>query len=66
MSSMSSKHDTKFWILVIKLVLGALALIAFFGVGLYFTAKFNTYDPGGAPPDGSWGISKDSPVRSLR
>jgi hypothetical protein len=63
---MSNKHDSKFWILVLKLVLGTLALIAFFGVGLYFTAKFNTYDPGGTAPDGSWGISKDSPIRSLR
>jgi hypothetical protein len=63
---MSNKKDPKFWVLVTKLVLGALAVIAFFGVGLYFTAKFNTYDPGGAAPDGSWGISKDSPLRNLR
>jgi hypothetical protein len=63
---MSDKKDPKFWILVIKLVLGASAVITFFGVGLYFTAKYNTYDPGVETPKGSWGISKDSPIRNLR
>ncbi len=63
---MSDNKDPKFWVTVVKLVLGAVAVITFFGVGLYFTAKYNTYEPQGAPPDGSWGISKDSPIRSLR
>lgn len=63
---MDDDKEPKFWITVLKLVLGAIALIAFFGLGLYFTAKYNTYTPEGVPPDGSWGISNDSPIRKHR
>lgn len=63
---MEDDKDPKFWITVLKLVIGAIALIAFFGLGLYFTAKYNTYAPEGPPPDSSWGISNDSPIRNKR
>lgn len=58
--------DKKFWLLVLKLALGAIALIAFFGIGLYYTAKYNTYAPPDTPPASDWGIAKDSPIRNKR
>lgn len=58
--------DKKFWLLVLKLALGAIALIGFFGVGLYYTAKYNTYAPPDSPAAPDWGIAKDSPIRNKR
>lgn len=63
---MDNNKDPKFWRLVVKIFFGAVALIAFFGLGLYYTAKYNTYAPEGPPPNSSWGISTDSPIRSHR
>jgi hypothetical protein len=62
----SDNKDKKFWLLVLKLAIGAIVLIAFFGVGLYYTAKFNTYALPDTPPAPDWGISKDSPIRNKR
>lgn len=63
---MDDDKEPKFWVTALKLVLGAIFLIVFFGLGLYFSAKYKTYAPEGPPPDTSWGISKDSPIRSNR
>ena len=60
---MKNDKDPEFWITVLKLVVGAVVLIVLIGLGLYYTAKFNTYAPQTTPPDRSWGISKDSPIR---
>lgn len=58
---MDDDKEPKFWVTVLKLVLGAVVLIVLIGLGLYYTAKFNTYEPEAAPPE-AWGISKDSPI----
>lgn len=63
---MDDDKEPKFWVTVTKLAVGAVVLIVFFGLGLYYTAKYKTYAPEGPPPDASWGISKDSPIRSNR
>ncbi|MBB1075727.1 hypothetical protein HUU62_15050 [Rhodoferax sp. 4810] len=63
---MPDNKDKEFWKTAIKLALGAIALIVFFGVGLYFTAKYNTYAPPDTPAVPDWGISKDSPIPSRR
>lgn len=58
---MDDDKEPKFWVTVLKLVVGAVVLIALIGLGLYYTAKFNSYKPEAAPAE-SWGISKDSPI----
>jgi hypothetical protein len=63
---MDDNKEPKLWVTVVKLVIGAIVLIAVVGLALYYTAKFNTYAPAEAPPDQSWGITKDSPIRSNR
>lgn len=63
---MPDNKDKAFWKTVLKLALGALVLIIFFGAGLYFTAKYNTYAPPSVSPAPDWGISKDSPIPSRR
>ncbi len=63
---MDDDKEPKFWVTALKLFFGAVLLIVFFGLGLYFSAKYKTYAPGGPPPDTSWGISKDSPIRNNR
>ncbi len=63
---MNEKKEPKLWVTVLKLVLGAVVFIALIGLGLYYTAKFNTYSPGVEEPTNSWGITKDSPIRSNR
>lgn len=63
---MSDKYDKKFWLLVLKLLVGAIVLISLFGIGLYYSAKFNTYAPPDTPAAPDWGISKDSPIRNRR
>lgn len=63
---MPDDKDKALWKTVLKLALGAIALIVFFGLGLYLTAKFNTYAPPTEAPDSNWGISKDSPIPSRR
>ena len=63
---MPDDKDKAFWKTVLKLALGAIALIVFFGVGLYFTAKFQSYAPPSTSPAPDWGISKDSPIPGKR
>ena len=63
---MKNNREPKLWVTVLKLVIGGLIFVAFVGLGLYYTAKFNTYDPGNGNSDGSWGISKDSPLPGNR
>ncbi len=63
---MPDNNDKEFWKTVLKLALGAIALITFFGLGIYFTAKFNTYAPPDVAPTPDWGISKDSPIPARR
>ena len=59
-------EEPKLWVIVTKLVLSALVLIVLIGLGLYYTAEFNTYEPQAPPPDTSWGIAKDSPIHNQR
>lgn len=63
---MKDDKEPKLWVTVLKLVIGGVIFAALIGLGLYYTAKFNTYDPGPSKPNGSWGISKDSPIPGNR
>ncbi len=63
---MDDKKQPKLWITALKLGLGAVVLIVLVGLGLYYSAKYSTYEPEAAPPSPQWGISKDSPIRSNR
>lgn len=63
---MENNKEPKLWVTVLKLFLGAVIFIALVGLGLYYTAKYNAYAPDAPPADNSWGISKDSPIRSNR
>lgn len=65
------------WVIALKLVIGAALIIGGVGFALWMAAQGPTYSPAleqakeavqaNAPNstsrDGSWGISKDSPVR---
>ena len=63
---MKDDKEPKLWVIVLKLVVGAVIFAALIGLGLYYTAKYNTYDPGSSKSDGLWGITKDSPIPSNR
>jgi hypothetical protein len=63
---MKDDKEPKLWVTVLKLVVGGVIFAALVGLGLYYTAKYNTYDPGSSKSDGSWGITKDSPIPSNR
>lgn len=63
---MPDENEPKFWVTVLKVVAGAVAIIVVFGLGLYFSAKYDTYAPEAPPPDDSWGIAKDHPIRHRR
>lgn len=63
---MEKKKEPKLWVTVLKLVIGAIVFIALVGLGLYYTAKFNTYAPEAKPPSPDWGIFTDSPIRNNR
>jgi len=63
---MSENKEPKFWVRVVKLVLWTIVAITVVGVLLYFTAKFNTYEPPSSTGGTDWGISRDSPIRSNR
>jgi len=58
--------DKKFWLRLLRLVVWVTVAVALIGVGLYYTAKFNTYEAPGSDNSNDWGISKDSPIRSNR
>lgn len=61
---MDKEKAPKLWITVLKLVIGAIVFIGLVGLGLYFTAEFNTYAPPGKPAAPDWGITTDSPIRN--
>ena len=63
---MPDNPNKPFWKTLVKLALGAIALMVFFGVGLYFTAKYQSYAPPSITPAPDWGITKDSPIPSKR
>jgi hypothetical protein len=63
---MEKEKEPKLWVTVLKLVIGAVIFIGVVGVGLYYTAEFNTYAPPEAPPQPDWGITTDSPIRNKR
>lgn len=61
----------KWWLSLLKRTIFVIVLLVLLWLGLYYTAVFNTYSPeanmnGESRSDGSWGISKDSPLRSNR
>ncbi|GAB4400167.1 MAG: hypothetical protein OHK0048_14940 [Rhodoferax sp.] len=58
--------DKKLLITAIKLTLGIVVFLILVGLGLYYTAKFQTYAPPEQPPKADWGIANDSPIRSNR
>ena len=63
---MDDDKEPELWVTVLKLVAGAIVLMTLIGLGLYFTAKYNTYEPQAPAPDTSWGITKDSPIHKKR
>ena len=63
---MRDEDKPPLWVTVLKLVVAVVVLMVLVGLGLYYTAKFNTYEPSGVMPDTSWGISKDSPIYPKR
>jgi len=60
------EKEPKLWVTIVKLVVGAIVFIILISLGLYYTAKFNTYAPPTDAPVDSWGISKDSPLKKPR
>lgn len=63
---MSDEQEPKFWVRVVKRVLWTIVGLAVVGVLLYYTAKFNTYEPPKSSEGIDWGIVTDSPIRSKR
>jgi hypothetical protein len=63
---MEKEKQPKLWVTVLKLALGAIIFIGLVGLGLYYTAEFNSYSTPEAPSSTDWGISTDSPIRSNR
>ena len=63
---MADDKDKPLWKTVLKLALGAIALIIFVSVGIYFTIKYNTYAPPESAPTSDWGIVTDSPIHRRR
>jgi len=58
--------DKKFWLRLLRMVIWVIVAITLIGLGLYYTAKFNTYEAPSSGGSADWGISKDSPIRSNR
>ena len=63
---MAEDNKTRGWVTLLKLAAVVIVLLSLLALGLYYTAKYNTYKPVELPPDNSWGISKDSPIRNKR
>jgi hypothetical protein len=63
---MADDKDKAFWKTALKLVLGAIALIALVGLSIYFSVKYNTYAPPETAPTSDWGIVTDSPIYRRR
>jgi len=60
------EKEPKLWVTVLKLVIGAIIFIGVVGVGLYYTAEFDTYSTPDKPAAPDWGITTDSPIRNRR
>jgi len=60
------EKDPQFWRRLLKRTLGTIVVLILVGLGVYYSAEYDTYRPGEAPPDQSWGIAKDSPLRQPR
>lgn len=63
---MSDDKEPKLWVTALKLAAGAVVLLVLVGLALYYSAEFSTYSPDVPQSDQSWGITKDSPIRSNR
>ncbi len=63
---MEREKEPKLWVTVVKIVFWTIVFITLVGLGLYYSAKFNTYAPPAVDTSPQWGISKDSPIRSNR
>lgn len=75
---MKQAEEPKVWITVVKLLLGAAALIGGVGLALWFAAQGPVHSPAleaaqkqtgytSQPSSGaSWGIAGDSPIRPKR
>ncbi len=59
---MKKDEEPKFWVLLLKLTVGAVIIIALVGLGLWHAGTHQAAKPP-APEDNSWGIVKDSPIR---
>ncbi|GAB4213127.1 MAG: hypothetical protein Fur007_06730 [Rhodoferax sp.] len=61
-----NEKDKQLLITALKLALGVIVFLVLVGLGLYYTAKFQTYAPPERAPTPDWGIATDSPIRSNR
>lgn len=62
---MKKSKEPRLWLTVLKLVLGALALIGLVGLALWYAAQWEQDAPAPASRN-SWGIVGDSPIRNQR
>ncbi|BDT71514.1 hypothetical protein os4_10410 [Comamonadaceae bacterium OS-4] len=65
---MPAKKEPKLWLTILKLVIGAVALVSLVWFSLSFLSGY-TDDAPGAPTTKSkmdWGIANDSPIPSRR
>jgi hypothetical protein len=62
---MKKNQEPKLWVTVLKLIVGATLLIGGVGTALWYVDQEQSKD---APTkvDKSWGIFRDSPIRSNR
>jgi hypothetical protein len=77
MKQQQNDEEPEVWVTVVKLVAGALLLIGAVGLALWLAAQgpmnspaleqaqqeVRAKSPNSTSSDGSWGISKDSPLR---
>ncbi|MEY3445603.1 MAG: hypothetical protein RIR45_358 [Pseudomonadota bacterium] len=65
---MKRDDEPKVWVIVVKLVVGALALIGAVGGALIYAERAGIGAPASAPTQTgtSWGVSSDSPVNMKR
>ncbi len=63
---MNDEDKPKKWVTIVKLVVWSILVVVLVGLGLYYSAEFKTYAPEAQPVDNSWGLAKDSPIRSKR
>lgn len=61
---MAADKNKPLWKTMLKWALWTIAVVAFVGVGIYFTIKYNTYATPESAPTSDWGIVTDSPIHS--